>query len=108
MDIHLELLILFAACGLVTLIPRILPFLLMHGLTLPRLLTEWLSFIPICLLSALFFQNLLLAQSDDYPTLSSLHLAASVPTVLVALTSKSLSFTVITGVMSMALIRFFL
>ncbi|OIN68277.1 branched-chain amino acid transporter AzlD [Exiguobacterium sp. KRL4] len=106
MEIRLELLVLFAACGLVTLIPRILPFLLMHGLTLPRLLTDWLSFIPICLLSALFFQNLLVAQNSDYPSLSFLHLAASIPTILIALTSKSLSFTVITGVLSMALIRF--
>ncbi|MGE6554735.1 AzlD domain-containing protein [Exiguobacterium artemiae] len=108
MEIRLELFVLFAACGLVTLIPRILPFLLMHGLTLPRLLTDWLSFIPVCLLSALFFQNLLVAQSGDYPTLSLLHLAASVPTVLVAVSSKSLSFTVITGVLSMALLRLFL
>ncbi|WP_214721221.1 AzlD domain-containing protein [Exiguobacterium sp. s192] len=108
MEIRLELLILFAACGLVTLIPRILPFLLMHGLTLPRLLTEWLSFIPVCLLSALFFQNLLVAQNGGYPTLSLLHLAASIPTVLVALTSKSLSWSVIIGVISMATFRFVL
>ncbi|WP_131502978.1 AzlD domain-containing protein [Exiguobacterium sp. s166] len=108
MEIRLELFVLFAACGLVTLIPRILPFLLMHGLTLPRLLTDWLSFIPVCLLSALFFQNLLVARNGDYPTLSLLHLAASVPTVLVAVSSKSLSYTVITGVLSMALLRLFL
>lgn len=107
MEIRLELFVLFAACGLVTLIPRILPFLLMHGLTLSRLLTDWLSFIPVCLLSALFFQNLLVAQSGGYPTLSLLHLTVSIPTVLVAVSSKSLSYTVITGVLSMALLRFF-
>jgi len=107
MEIRLELFVLFAACGLVTLIPRILPFLLMHRLTLPRLLTDWLSFIPICLLSALFFQNLLIARSGEFPTLSILHLAAAIPTVLVAVGSKSLSYTVITGVLSMALLRFF-
>lgn len=107
MEIRLELLVLFITCGVVTLIPRILPFLVIHGLTLPRLVTDWLSFIPVCLLSALFFQNLLLVQDDAFPTVSVLHLGAAVPTMIVALRSKSLSFTVVTGVLSMALIRYF-
>ena len=108
MEIRPELIGLFLACGLVTWIPRILPFLVLHGLTLPRLVTEWLSFIPVCLLGALFFQNLLIAQDDAFPTISTLHVFAALPTMEVAIFSKSLSWTVVTGVVTMAFLRIYL
>ncbi|WP_312086976.1 AzlD domain-containing protein, partial [Exiguobacterium sp.] len=65
-------------------------------------------FIPVCLLGALFFQNLLIAQDNAFPTISTLHVFAALPTMAVAIFSKSLSWTVITGVVTMAFLRIYL
>lgn len=40
-------------CGLVTLLSRILPFILLKNVNLPQPLVEYLSFVPVVIMSAL-------------------------------------------------------
>ncbi|WP_146548516.1 AzlD domain-containing protein [Rummeliibacillus suwonensis] len=93
-------------CALVTWLPRIIPFIFVRNVKLPEVVLKWLSFIPICILSALVVENLL-DTNGSFVTLDWPVFAAFIPTVIVAIRTKSLSTTVIVGVISMAAIRFF-
>ncbi|MFJ8261157.1 AzlD domain-containing protein [Rummeliibacillus sp. NPDC094406] len=94
-------------CALVTWFPRIIPFIFVRNVKLPDILLKWLSFIPICILSALVVENLLNTDQSfvslDWPVF-----AAFIPTLIVAIWTKSLSTTVVVGVISMAAIRYLL
>ncbi|WP_114569799.1 AzlD domain-containing protein [Exiguobacterium flavidum] len=106
MDIRQDVLILILLAGLVTWIPRVLPFIVLHRLKVPQVVAEFLSFVPVCLLGALSIQSLFVHEAGQF-SLSSEHILAAVPTILTAIFSRSLVSTVIVGVLSMALVRYF-
>ncbi|MDQ0205716.1 branched-subunit amino acid transport protein [Alkalicoccobacillus murimartini] len=94
-------------CALVTIIPRILPFIFVRKLELPESFLKWLSYIPICILTALVMDELLMESEHGSIRLDFTAFFAGIPTLFVAIWTKSLSYTVITGVVAMALIRIF-
>jgi len=96
-------------CAIVTWIPRVLPFILVKKVILPEVIMRWLSYIPICILTALIVEHVwkvdgagISAISVDLPFLYAL-----ITTVVVAIWSRSLSITVLVGVIAMAIIRYF-
>ncbi len=94
--------------ALVTVIPRVLPLALLSRFTLPKWLVRWLSYVPIAVLAALLAQSVLLSDGGVNISLDNLSLLAVIPTLLVAVRSRSLIWTVLIGVVSMALLRLFL
>lgn len=96
---------LLLGCAVVTWLPRILPFVFVKNMILPPIILRWLAYIPVCILSALVMTNLFDA-SGSYVTFNWPILAAFIPTILIAIWTKSLSTTVIVGVICMATIRF--
>ncbi|WP_249662421.1 AzlD domain-containing protein, partial [Lysinibacillus fusiformis] len=76
--------------------------------TLPDIALKWLSFIPFCILSALVIENLFDTESGKVVTPDWPVFVTFVPTLIVALITKSLSITVIAGVIIMAAVRFFM
>ena len=94
--------------GLVTWLPRIIPFVLAKKFDFPPSLKKFLSFLPMCILTALFVQTLLIPQEKGLPLLNLTQGLASLPTILVAAKTKNLMLTVIVGVLSMAALRFFM
>ena len=95
---------LIAGCALVTWLPRILPFTIVKNIKIPNIFMRWLHYIPVCILYALIVDSCI-----DSETTLRLHwqnLFAFIPTVIMAIWTKSLSFTVIVGVLTMALLRF--
>ncbi|MET4563024.1 branched-subunit amino acid transport protein [Lysinibacillus parviboronicapiens] len=99
---------LIIGCALVTWLPRIVPFMFVRSVKLPDVVLKWLSFIPVCILSALVFGNLLDTESTSFVTLDWPVFITFVPTLIIALVTKSLSITVVAGVMIMAMVRFFM
>ncbi|MBW9322443.1 AzlD domain-containing protein [Enterococcus casseliflavus] len=100
--------ILMLACGLVTWIPRIVPFLFSKKLVFPEPFTIFLSYLPLCILAALLVQNLLIFREGQFPLLKVKEAVACIPALLVGYYTKDLMKIVITGVIAMALLRFFL
>ena len=98
---------LIVGCAVVTWLPRILPFVLVKKFELPPIVLRWLTYVPICILSALVFESMLDADGD-FVMFDWLQVGAFVPTLLVALVTKSLSLTVIVGVVTMAGLRYFM
>ena len=99
--------ILMLACGLVTWIPRIVPFLFSKKLVFPKPFTIFLSYLPLCILAALLVQNLLIFREGQFPLLKVKEAVACIPALLVGYYTKDLMKIVITGVIAMALLRFF-
>ncbi|GGG31860.1 hypothetical protein GCM10007323_02310 [Lactobacillus apis] len=75
--------------------------------TLPKVVVEFLSFVPIVIMSTMWFSNLFTAQPGQLPKINMEYLIASVPTLVSAVISKSLLVIVIVGIASLALLRLF-
>lgn len=104
MTISMSMVWLILGCMIVTLIPRIIPFIFVKNVRLPDAVLKWLSYIPVCILTALVVENLILKTGDSL-RIDWTVLVAMFPTLAVALWTKSLSLTVIVGVAVMAGIR---
>lgn len=93
----------------VTVLPRILPILLLSDRRLPPVVERWLSLIAPAILAALLLPELILDRSTTPATLllstSNTFLLAGIPTFLVAWKTGSLFGTVIVGIASAALLR---
>ncbi len=90
---------------LVTWLSRILPFVLLKKFTLPKSLVEYLSFVPVVIMSALWFSSLFTQHLGHLPSVNVENLLASFPTVVAAILSKNLFVIVIVGIFSLALIQ---
>lgn len=97
-----------AGCFIVTWIPRIVPFLLSKKVSFPKWLSDFLSYLPLCILTALLFQSILEYRSGKLPLVNTLEFLACLPAFLVAARTKDLMKTVIVGIVSIALLRFFI
>ena len=98
------MLLLIVGCMVVTWLPRMLPFLVVRTVTLPPIVLRWLQYIPVCILSALVFETIFQVE-ERFVTINWLHAVALVPTFVVAIWTKSLSLTVVVGVVTMACLR---
>ncbi|MBC1520849.1 AzlD domain-containing protein [Listeria aquatica] len=108
MTIHEYTLLAILGSALVTLIPRVLPFLLVRKVELPEFLLRYLSYVPLAILTALFVQSLLQKEAGQFPSVKLLPFLASLPTILTAILTKSLIAIVIVGIISMAVLRLIL
>ncbi|MCM6931526.1 AzlD domain-containing protein [Enterococcus italicus] len=94
-------------CGLVTWLSRIIPFVLLKKVTLPKLVVEYLQFVPIVIMAALWFDSLLEPKLGQLPQVKWSYVLVSLPTVLSAIISKNLFVIVLVGIASLALFRLF-
>jgi branched-subunit amino acid transport protein len=105
MDVRGSVLLVIALSALVTVIPRVAPFVLLSRAVLPGWVARWLDYVPIAVLAALFAQEVTVAEGRLALPPNNLGLIAAVPTLLIALTTRSLIATVASGVVAMALLR---
>ncbi len=91
--------------GIATWLSRILPFVILKKFKLSSGVIEFLSFVPIAIMSALWFENLFIQHLGQLPSLNWPNLLASLPTVLSAMISKNLLVTVVVGVISLGFLK---
>ncbi|UZN41321.1 AzlD domain-containing protein [Lactobacillus sp. IBH004] len=92
-------------CGIATWLSRVLPFFLLKKFSLPKVVIEFLSFVPIVIMSTMWFGNLFIAQPGQLSKVRVDFLIASLPTVVAAIISKSLLVIVIVGIISLTVLR---
>lgn len=92
-------------CGLATWLSRVLPFVLLKKFTLPKIVIDFLSFVPIVIMAALWFSNLFIAVPGHLPKVNFDYLLASLPTFFAAMITKSLLVIVAVGIVSLAILR---
>ncbi len=102
-----KVLITILLCGLVTWLIRVVPFALVKATTLPKWLLQFLSFVPVAILAAIFVESLLVYHQGQWPSVNTENLLASIPTIIAGVISKSLLVVVVVGIVAMALIRAF-
>ncbi|HEA6489648.1 TPA: AzlD domain-containing protein [Staphylococcus aureus] len=105
---HMNMLILILLCGIVTLLIRIIPFIMISKVQLPDVVVRWLSFIPITLFTALVIDSIIqqTPHGEGYK-LNIPYIIALIPTVILSIITRSLTITIISGIVIMAALRFF-
>ncbi|WP_428908493.1 AzlD domain-containing protein [Niallia sp. Krafla_26] len=106
MEIRWSILIIIIGCALVTLIPRILPLMVLSQMELPKWLIRWLKHVPVAVMAALLAQELLLADQTFSITENMIKIVAAIPAFVIAIFTKSLLGTVVVGVITMMFLRF--
>lgn len=103
MDVRPEILIVILGAALVTVIPRVLPLVVLARIDLPAGVKAWLAYVPIAILAALTAGELAL----DHGAIAFKwrDLVAVVPVLAVVAVSRSLIGAAVAGVVSMALLR---
>ncbi|HDB6593702.1 TPA: AzlD domain-containing protein [Staphylococcus aureus] len=105
---HMNMLILILLCGIVTLLIRIIPFIMISKVQLPDVVVRWLSFIPITLFTALVIDSIIQqTPHGEGCTLNIPYIIALIPTVILSIITRSLTITIISGIVIMAALRFF-
>ena len=103
MDIRPEVLIVILGGAAVTLIPRVLPLVVLAKLDLPAGVKAWLAYVPIAILAALTAGELTLAEGEL--VLKGRDLLAVAPVIAVVALTRSLIGAVVAGVAAVALLR---
>lgn len=107
MTLRLEVLLLILACMAVTFIPRVLPMLLFGRVELPQWFLIWLRYIPVAIISALFFKDTLLLQGQ-LRSWDDVYLTAGLLTLLIAFVSRNIFVTIIGGAVVFNVLRWVL
>lgn len=87
----------------VTLLPRVLPVMLISKINLNDKVTKFLNYIPISILTALVVSSLLI--SNNKFSMNKPVMIAAIITAVVADKKNNLLLTVVVGVISMAILR---
>ena len=103
-----DYLLLFAGMGLVTYLPRALPLIYLAHKQLPQWLIDWLSLIPVAVLSALIAPSLFVDIAERSFSLGKPEFIVAIPTLIFALKTRSLGGTVLVGMFLYWLARMFM
>jgi len=99
-----EILWVIVGMALAIAIPRVLPVALLSRFEFPEKFKEWLSHIAPAVLAALLAVSVLAPEGTIAITTGNRYIWAFVPTLLVAFYTRSLFYTLVTGIAVMALL----
>lgn len=99
-------LLLIGAMVAVTFLPRYLPFYLASKLQLPHSVEQALNYVPIAVLTIIVVQTSLFKDGQLAMNLDNPYIGASIVAFLVALWQKRLFVTILAGLVSYAVLRY--
>ena len=102
-----KFLIIIAGMFAVTYIPRALPLIALSRSKMPGWAVQWLGFVPSAVLAALLAPGILMPHQHIDLGLHNNYLIAAIPTILVAVKTKSLAVSVVIGVAIMVFLQRF-
>ncbi|MEB6171076.1 AzlD domain-containing protein [Staphylococcus pseudoxylosus] len=106
MTTTIHMLTIIVLCGVVTWFTRIIPFILITKIKLSERVIKWLSFIPITLFTALIIDGLIEQQEGVMGySINVPFLITMLPTIIIAVISRSLTITILSGIIIMAVLR---
>ncbi len=85
--------------GLVTYLPRVLPLLLLTNYKLPKWFEVWLKFVPTTIFGALIFSEIFVRDDSPNLNLNNIYLIASLLVFAIALKTKSLAISILSGML---------
>ena len=90
---------------IVTWVPRILPFPLAKLIQFPAFFKRFLNYLSLSMMTSLMVSELLILHKNALPSFDGLRCVAMIPAMVVGYLRKSLMLAVVTGVITMALLR---
>lgn len=101
--------LLIIGMAIVTYIPRFLPILLLSKKEISPSLSRWMSFIPVSIFAALVASDMFFWEdSFSLQPIENIKLIPSALVLIVAYKTKSLLWSMISGILSMTLLYIFL
>ncbi len=101
-----EIIILTIILGaIVSWVPRVFPFVLVKFRGLPTIVVRFLEYLPITIIFALSLSSMFETTPGQLPAIKWLEFIVLFPTLFVAVRYKDLLWTVLVGIVSMALLR---
>ena len=95
--------------AIVTYIPRAFPILLLSGKKMPKPLVRWLSYVPVSVMAALLIPALLVREEKlDISITGNPVFWVSIPVFLIAILTRNLFITVLSGMAGVAILRLLL
>jgi branched-subunit amino acid transport protein len=98
MDVRPEILALILACAAVTIVPRVLPLVLLSRIALPAWVLAWLAYVPVAVLAGLLALEVLVVDGKPAVTIANPALLAILPALAVAALTRSLIATAVAGI----------
>ncbi|MDD6598324.1 MAG: AzlD domain-containing protein [Anaerovibrio sp.] len=96
-----EILLCIFGLFLVSYIPRVLPFALLGNRELPRFFHLWLQYVPTAVFGALIFTSIFGSGAEGFRfSWENKELVASIVVLPVAAATKSLPYSIITGLVT--------
>ncbi|MGB4609082.1 MAG: AzlD domain-containing protein [Saccharofermentanales bacterium] len=100
-------LIIFGA-AIATFIPRVIPMLFFKNKEIPPKVTQWLSFIPVTIFSALVFSDLVFWENNlSFNPLVNLKMIPSLIVFFIAYKTKNIFISMIIGIVAISLMLLF-
>ncbi|GAA3400973.1 AzlD domain-containing protein [Paenibacillus hodogayensis] len=106
MEVRWSILLIIIGASLATLIPRVIPLMVLSRMRIPDWAMRWLHYVPIAVLAALVGEELLVADGELSLARNKIELLAALPTWLTAVFTRSLLGTVVVGIISIMVLRF--
>ena len=98
-------LLMILGVSVASMLPRILPVTILTRYEFPPGLRKWLSYVGPSVLGALTAISILAPEAQIDISFNNIYLIAFIPTIIVAIKTRSLFITLTTGIISMALLR---
>ncbi|MFP3393130.1 AzlD domain-containing protein [Brevibacillus sp. SIMBA_040] len=108
MEVRWDVFLIIVGSALVTFLPRVVPLMVLSRMELPEWGIRWLNYVPISVMAALVGQELFVQDGQLTSLLTNVELLAAIPTVLVAIKTRSLLGTVVAGMISIMILRYLL
>ena len=100
--------IMIIGVSLVSILPRVLPVAFFSRFEFPELLKRWLSFVAPAVLGALTALSILAPGGNMDISIHNRYIWAFIPTLLVAVKTRSLFYSLLVGIATMALLYNFM
>ncbi|MEK3705887.1 AzlD domain-containing protein [Paenibacillus sp. FSL R7-0198] len=108
MEVRWDVFWIIMGSALLTFIPRVLPLMLFSKIQIPMWLLRWLEYVPVAVMAALIGQELFMSDNQLVPITQNAALWASLPTIAVAIWTRSLLGTVLVGIVAMMILRYWM
>ena len=108
MEVRWDVFLIILGSALVTFLPRVVPLMVLSRMELPEWGIRWLNYVPISVMAALVGQELFVHDGQLASLWTNVELLAAIPTVLVAIKTRSLLGTVVAGMISIMILRYLL
>ena len=83
--------------GVVTYIPRLMPFLLLSKKAMPDWFKIWLSYVPTCIFGSMIFSEIFVRENGVNLSFNNIYLLSSILVFAISIKTKSLGATIAAG-----------